>query len=191
MRSFVCLLWFLQEKKCSFYTYLFCCTEMRWLFISSSAIWVTSSNTGSVASRARTKTDYVVQNVIELEFELSRMYMKQPMVCKNCCRLSSRLIHLQHLKIWHSVISSNFSVWQFWKVVSSSTIEIVDSPLDQFICNIWNSDILTYTANVLSAEFTDECLQTKSKDNCDFNRWKSVSKIFCFHAISTDICLLF
>ena len=25
----------------------------------------------------------------------------------------------------------------------------------------------------------------------DFNSWKSVTKIFCFHAISTDICLLF
>ena len=24
-----------------------------------------------------------------------------------------------------------------------------------------------------------------------FNRWKSVTKIFCFHAISTNICLLF
>ena len=46
------LLWLLHEKECSFYTYLFCCTEMRWLFISSSAIWVTGSDTGSVASRA-------------------------------------------------------------------------------------------------------------------------------------------
>jgi hypothetical protein len=43
-------------------------SEMRWLFISSTAIWVTGSDTGSVASRSR--TDYVVQNVIELEFEL-------------------------------------------------------------------------------------------------------------------------
>ena len=47
----ICLLWFLPEKECSFYTHLFCCTEMRWLFISSTAIWTT----GSVASRARTK----------------------------------------------------------------------------------------------------------------------------------------
>ena len=30
-----------------------CCTEMRWMFISSTAIWVTSSDTSSVASRAR------------------------------------------------------------------------------------------------------------------------------------------
>jgi hypothetical protein len=37
------------------YSYLFCCTEMRWLFISSTAIWVTDSDTSSVASRARTK----------------------------------------------------------------------------------------------------------------------------------------
>ena len=46
------LLWLLHEKECSFYSYLFCCTEMRWLFISSSAIWVTGSNIGSVSSRA-------------------------------------------------------------------------------------------------------------------------------------------
>ena len=31
----ICLLWFLHEKECSFYTYLFNCTEMRWLFTSS------------------------------------------------------------------------------------------------------------------------------------------------------------
>ena len=51
----ICLLWFLHEKECSFYTNLFYCTEMRWLFISSTAIWVTGSDTGSVASRARTE----------------------------------------------------------------------------------------------------------------------------------------
>ena len=44
--------WFLYEKECSFYTHLFCCTKMRWLFISITAIWVTSSDTGSDASRA-------------------------------------------------------------------------------------------------------------------------------------------
>ena len=47
----ICLLWLLHEKESSFYSYLFCFTEMRWLFISSSAIWVTSSDTSSVASR--------------------------------------------------------------------------------------------------------------------------------------------
>jgi hypothetical protein len=51
----ICLLWLLHEKECSFYTYLFYCTEMRWLFISSRAIWVTGSDTGSVASRARSE----------------------------------------------------------------------------------------------------------------------------------------
>ena len=30
----ICLLWLLNEKECSFYTHLFCCTEMRCLFIS-------------------------------------------------------------------------------------------------------------------------------------------------------------
>ena len=39
----------LFEKDCSFYTNSFCCSEMRWLFISSTTIWVT----GSVAPRAR------------------------------------------------------------------------------------------------------------------------------------------
>ena len=51
----ICLLWFLHEKECSFYTHLFCCTEMGWLSISSTAIWVTGSDTSSVAFRARTK----------------------------------------------------------------------------------------------------------------------------------------
>ena len=32
------VVWLLHEKECSFYSHLFCCTEMRWLFISSSAI---------------------------------------------------------------------------------------------------------------------------------------------------------
>ena len=51
----ICLLWFLQEKGCSVSTYLFCCAEMSGMFISSNAIWVTSSDTGSIASRARTE----------------------------------------------------------------------------------------------------------------------------------------
>ena len=40
------------------------------MFISSTATWVTVSDTGSVASRARGELD---QNVNELEFELSKM----------------------------------------------------------------------------------------------------------------------
>ena len=60
----------LHEQECRFYTYLFCCTEMRSMFIISTVIWVT----GSGASRAR--ANLLVQNVIELEFELSRMSMK-------------------------------------------------------------------------------------------------------------------
>ena len=51
----ICLMWLLHKEECSFYTYLFCCTEMRWMFISLTAIWVTGSDTGSVASRARSK----------------------------------------------------------------------------------------------------------------------------------------
>ena len=47
-----CTLWFLHEKEYSLYTYLFCCTEMRLWFINSTAIWVTGSDTRSVASRA-------------------------------------------------------------------------------------------------------------------------------------------
>ena len=34
----ICLLQFFHEKECSFYTHLFYCTEMTWLFISSTAI---------------------------------------------------------------------------------------------------------------------------------------------------------
>ena len=50
------MLWLLlHEKESSSYTYLFRCTEMSWLFISSSTMSVTSSDTGSVASRAKDK----------------------------------------------------------------------------------------------------------------------------------------
>ena len=46
-----------------------------------------------------------------------------------------------------------------------------------------------YTANVLSAESTDECLQTNPKTtSSNLNRLESVTKIFCFHAISKDLC---
>ena len=34
----ICLMWFLHVKDCSFYTHLFYCTEVRRLFISSTAI---------------------------------------------------------------------------------------------------------------------------------------------------------
>ena len=35
------------------------------------------------------------------------------------------------------------------------------------------------------------CELNPKTTSSDFNRWKSLTKIFCFHAISTDICLLF
>ena len=35
------------------------------------------------------------------------------------------------------------------------------------------------------------CEPNPKTTSSDFNSWKSVTKIFCFHAISTDICLLF
>ena len=35
------------------------------------------------------------------------------------------------------------------------------------------------------------CEPSPKTTSNDFNRWKSVTKIFCFHAISKDICLLF
>ena len=47
--------WLLHEKECSFYTYLFCCTKMRWMFIISSAVSVNGWDTSSVASRARSE----------------------------------------------------------------------------------------------------------------------------------------
>ena len=50
-----CFLCFFHEKQCFFYTYLFCCNKMKWLFISSNAIWVTGSDAGSVASRTRSQ----------------------------------------------------------------------------------------------------------------------------------------
>ena len=49
------LLWLLHEKECSFYSYLFCCTEMTWMFIISSTIWVNGWDTSSVASRSRSE----------------------------------------------------------------------------------------------------------------------------------------
>ena len=47
------LLWLLHEKESSFYSYLFYCTEMTWMFIISSTIWVNGWDTSSVAPRAR------------------------------------------------------------------------------------------------------------------------------------------
>ena len=49
------LLWLLHEKESSFYYYLFCCTEMTWMFIISTTIWVNGWDTSSVASRARSE----------------------------------------------------------------------------------------------------------------------------------------
>ena len=49
------LLWLLHEKECSFYSYLFCCTEMTWMFIISTTIWVNGWDISSVASRARSE----------------------------------------------------------------------------------------------------------------------------------------
>ena len=37
------------------YSYLFCCTEMIWMFIISTTIWVNGWDTSSVASRARSE----------------------------------------------------------------------------------------------------------------------------------------
>ena len=51
------------------FTLISLATEMRWVFISS--IWVTGSDTGSVAS---IELNLLVKNVIELEFELSMLY---------------------------------------------------------------------------------------------------------------------
>jgi hypothetical protein len=51
----ICLFWLLYEKECSFYTYLFCCTELKWMFIISTAFWVTGWDTGSVAPRAKSE----------------------------------------------------------------------------------------------------------------------------------------
>ena len=49
------LLWLLHEKESSFCTYLFCSTEMTWMFIISTAVWVNSWDTRSVASRPRSE----------------------------------------------------------------------------------------------------------------------------------------
>ena len=38
---------------------------------------------------------------------------------------------------------------------------------------------------------TNACEPNPKTPSSDFNRLESVTKIFCFHAISTDICLLF
>ena len=38
---------------------------------------------------------------------------------------------------------------------------------------------------------TNACQPNPKTTSSDFNRWKSVTKLFCFHAIFTDICLWF
>ena len=75
----ICLLWLLHKKECSFYSCLFCCTLMRWLFIISSAIW----DTGSVASRAQSELNrskcewtriWTIYNVHETTPNLDKQY---------------------------------------------------------------------------------------------------------------------
>ena len=44
-----------RYKRMNFYTHLFCCIEMRFMFVSSTAILVTTSDTSSVASKARSQ----------------------------------------------------------------------------------------------------------------------------------------
>ena len=43
------------QKECSFYTNLFRCTEMRWMFTSSTAIFSNGSDTSSVASKGKSQ----------------------------------------------------------------------------------------------------------------------------------------
>ena len=76
----ICLLWFLHEKECCFYTHLFCCTEMRWLFISSTAIWVTVSDRIPVQLLPDLEVNLLDQNVYELEFELFECRRNNPLV---------------------------------------------------------------------------------------------------------------
>ena len=64
----ICLLWFLPEKECSFYTHLFWCTEMRWLFISSTAFELPVQIL--VQLLLELELNLIVQNAIELEFTL-------------------------------------------------------------------------------------------------------------------------
>ena len=55
----------------------------------------------------------------------------------------------------------------------------------------WFSCYCTLQMFCLLNSLMNACEQSPKTTSSDFNRWKSVTKIFCFHAISTDICLLF
>ena len=71
-----------------FYTHLFCCTEMRWLFISSTAIWVTGSDTGSVTSRART------------ELTSSERFQQHFSIISKFCCTERRWLFISSTAIW-------------------------------------------------------------------------------------------
>ena len=80
--------------------------------------------------------------------------------------------------------------------VSNAFIETKQQSSSRKLCAMKWGDILRFQ-NYTLLMF---CLLNSQMNTCepnpkttssDFNRWKSVTKIFCFHAISTDICLLF
>ena len=61
----------------------------------------------------------------------------------------------------------------------------------QVIQRLYGSSTLQMFCLLKSQMNACEREQSPKTTSSDFNRWKSVTKIFCFHAISTAICLLF
>ena len=59
------------------------------------------------------------------------------------------------------------------------------------ICWVSGGGMCTLKMFCLLNPQMNACEPNPKTTSSDFNRWKFLTKIFCFHAISKDICLLF
>ena len=91
--KFVCCDFYM--KKYSFYSYIFCFFEIRWLFISSKDIWVTGSDNSSVASRARRK---MTRSKFEWNYNLNYLECRWNDPCWNSSKLTTNH-ELRNLKM--------------------------------------------------------------------------------------------
>ena len=102
-------------KKCSYYTYLFCCTEMDDC-LSVQVLFELLVQI-PVQLLLELEANWLDQNVNELEFELSRIFMKRPLVWKLSHILIGKTLPDQHLKIvadrqiWALCNWDKFLVW--------------------------------------------------------------------------------
>ena len=93
------------------------------------------------------------------------------------------------LVFWFNVISKKMEKWLY-----QGQVGIISDKLN--ISLVHPSELRTQNYNTLQMfcllnPQMNACEPNPKTTSSNFNRWKSVTKIFCFHAISKDICLLF